>query len=650
MAPEQIEGRPADGRTDIFAFGALLFEMLTGRRAFEGASTAALMAAILREEPPSVHPREVGRIVHRCLAKDSLRRYQSARDLLNDLEEAQQSVGAGQLDASDRPPAQPGRGISGRSVRWLAIASLSAASATAGYLLKPPATLPSYRALTFDRGVVTGARFSPDDQTVYYSAAWGADPPRVYTTRLEGTGSVPLDLPAATLLSVSSKVDLALLLTEGRNPQNSPGTLARVSALGGTPRPLLDGVLDADWAADGERLAVLRANNRLEFPSGRVLLPDFALWPRIGPGGDRVAYIAEDGVQVVDLEGRSVAASKLPFAFGLAWRPDGRELWFTGDIVGAGTDRALYALSLSGKRRVVATAPGAITLLDIAEDGTRALVATGAGWHGIQAGRADKSAETTLDLFGRGYLAGLSADGLWALRNEWARGLYLRSTDGAQTIRLSGDTGLGLSPDGRWALTQRTADRAHLFLIPTGTGDPQQLDLDPALRPLCCARWSGDGRHMFMPLGPVSGPDDTVRIYRLDPPKSWRPVTPAGVDSRFAVSPDGRTIAALDRAGLLTLYPIDGGEPRVLADERRIPIQWSADRRWLYLAASESFRARLYRRDLASGRVESWREIRPSDPAGVSSVGGIFLSGDSLAYVYTYNRVLNVLYLVEGLE
>ena len=92
MAPEQIEGRPADARTDIFAFGAVLYEMLSGRRAFEGTSTASLMAAILRADAPSLLPRDLGRVVRRCLAKDPLHRYQSARDLLNDLEEIRQSL------------------------------------------------------------------------------------------------------------------------------------------------------------------------------------------------------------------------------------------------------------------------------------------------------------------------------------------------------------------------------------------------------------------------------------------------------------------------------------------------------------------------------------------------------------------------------
>jgi Tol biopolymer transport system component len=653
MAPEQIEGQPADARTDIFAFGALLYEMLTGRRAFEGSSTAALMAATLREEPPPVYPRDVGRIVRRCLAKDPLRRYQSARDLLNDLEEIQPSLDASGHETGGVLSAQAKRRRpTGRRVGWFALGFLAAAIAAAGYLgtLPAPAPAPSYRPLTFQRGFVTGARFSPDGQTIYYSASWGADPPHVYMTRLDGTGSVKVDLPPATLLSVSSKGELALLLTEGRNPQVSSGTLARASALGGTPRPVRDGISDADWTPDGEQLVVQR-NEHIEF-AGRVLVPTWGGMPRISPRGDRIAYIGADGVRVADLEGRNVLDHKVNWTFGLAWRPDGREIWFTGTSGLSEADRALYALSLSGEQRLVAAAPGSLTIHDIAADGKRALVTTGAGWYGIQVGGADRASESTLDLFGRSFLVGLSADGKLALVDEArvGRGLYLRSTDGSQTIRLSDDRGLALSPDGRLALTSRANDPSHLYLISTGTEETQQLALDSNLRPHEYARWSGDGRQIFIALVQANQARDSRRIYRLDATKSWRPVTPAGVGDEWVVSPNGEFVAASDSDGRLTVYPVDGAEPRTLAEERGVPIHWSSDGRWLYLATMGSFRAQIYRRELTTGRVENWRELALPDPAGVFSMGGIYLSGDGRAYVYNYARALHVLYLVEGLQ
>jgi hypothetical protein len=355
---------------------------------------------------------------------------------------------------------------------------------------------------------------------------------------------------------------------------------------------------------------------------------------------------------VADLEGHPVLDYEFPFSFGLAWHPSGREVWFTGDPGGGGADRVLYALSLTGDRRLVAAAPGALTIHDISADGTRALVASGAGWLGVQAGNSDRSREAPLDLFGRSFLVGLSADGKQALLREFravGKGLYLRSTDGSPAIRLSDDDGLGLSPDGRWALTVRDQDPAHLHLISTGTGEPRQFELGGSLRPVGHARWSRDGRYIFMALAPNGSRTDDARIYRLDPPKTWRPVTPEGVAGAFAVAPDGGSIAALNPSGTLALFPVDGGEPRLIEHETAIPVAWSPDG-WLYLAKMKSYGAMIYRRELATGRSENWRELGPADPTGVMGVDNIFLSDDGLVHVYGYSRALGVLYLIDGLR
>src|SRR3954465_13448845 len=127
MAPEQIEGLEADGRTDIFAFGALLFEMLTGRTAFEGKTRASLLGAILKDEPPRVSavqplaPKAVDRIVATCLAKDPGDRYQSAGDLLRDLK---WTAGG----SSEVEPAVPPVGrAAGRRSAWTVVAGLALA-------------------------------------------------------------------------------------------------------------------------------------------------------------------------------------------------------------------------------------------------------------------------------------------------------------------------------------------------------------------------------------------------------------------------------------------------------------------------------------------------------------------------------------------
>ena len=252
--------------------------------------------------------------------------------------------------------------------------------------------------LTFKRGIITGAKFSPDGQTIYYSAAIGSEPSRVFVTRLDSTASEPLKLPPAMLLSVSRKGELAVLLTNGRNAANSAGTLARVPALGGTPRPLTE-VVDADWAPDSERLAVMRTNGSIEFPIDQRLAGAGQM-PRVSPRGDRVAWIADDGVDIADTQGHIVTSSK-SWAFGLAWAPDGQEVWFTGSDTRSSNDRALYALSLAGKRRLIVRAAGALTVWDVALGGHGAMVSTGSGWSSIVVSRGVPRRSRRCDLLGR---------------------------------------------------------------------------------------------------------------------------------------------------------------------------------------------------------------------------------------------------------
>src|ERR1700730_18646659 len=120
MAPEQLEGHEADARTDIFAFGAIVYEMITGRKAFEGKSQASLIAAILEREPPPISsqqplvPQTLERVIRRCLAKDTDERWQTASDLSTSL----------QWIAEAAPASASGQISAGPSVRWWRMFSL----------------------------------------------------------------------------------------------------------------------------------------------------------------------------------------------------------------------------------------------------------------------------------------------------------------------------------------------------------------------------------------------------------------------------------------------------------------------------------------------------------------------------------------------
>src|SRR5688572_490156 len=339
MSPEQVRGRPADHRSDIFSLGVILYEMLSGERAFRGESAAETMAAIAQKDPPQLSepggrfPPSIERILRHCLEKRREERFDTARDLAFALDTALAPATTPPTTAAVRPRA-----------RLLAAAAVAAALLLLGALgvlllrsPKPPRAAAWHR-LTFDSGTVLSAGFLPDGK-VAYSAAWNGAPPAVYSTRTDFSESRELVPPPSKLLSVSRSGEMAVLLRA--RPLGwfaMEGTLARVPADGGVPRELLEGIRDASWSPDGSQLAIVRRVGekvRLEFPPGRVLYETTGQVgsPRFSPKGDRIAFLdypAKGGhwgtVSVVDLEGKKTQWSRIYEEIdGLLWSPSGKE-------------------------------------------------------------------------------------------------------------------------------------------------------------------------------------------------------------------------------------------------------------------------------------------------------------------------------------
>jgi hypothetical protein len=362
MAPEQLEGKTVDARADLFALGAVLYEMATGRRAFDGESPARVTAAILTSQPPPLTslrkgaPPALERLVDLLLTKDPEGRMDSAHAVALRLHD----IAEGQADSTGTE--QPGQRRRRRLARLTAaslVALLMVALPVLGYVAAKQRwqrPVPSYQRLTFRRGVVWGARFAPDGQTIVYGATWDGQPIRMFSTRLGSPESSPLDLPDGDILAISSRGELAVALRRDQwaFPQYSPGTLARVHMAGGAPREILEGVFAADWSPDGKALAVVRydKHRRLEFPIGRVLheADHIIMSPRISPQGDVVAFIESDlreggdatrGVWLVDREGKRQA---LTTGWGwlnrVAWSPRGDEVWFAASKEGGRTFRS----------------------------------------------------------------------------------------------------------------------------------------------------------------------------------------------------------------------------------------------------------------------------------------------------------------------
>jgi Tol biopolymer transport system component len=669
MSPEQVRGKPADHRSDVFAFGAILWEMLAGRRAFHGDTAADTMTAILTKEPDelsgtnaAIHP-GLDRIVRHCLEKNPEERFHSAHDLAFDLEALSGVSAAGAVAAIRAPAAR--RGMLLPILAALAVVGAAAAGLFIGKKMweRP---LPVFQQLTFRRGEIPSAHFAADGQTIFYSAAWEGRPMEVYTSRADTPESRPFGLVGADVLAVSRSGELAVSL--GRRPTPDgfirTGTLARVSAAGGAaPRDVLEDVQWADWGPDGKSLAVVRdvgGVNRLEYPIGKVLYQTggWVSHIRFSPPGDRIAFLdhtakGDDSgtVAVVDLKGtRKTLSREFASIQGVAWSEG--EVWFTGATRG---NRDLYSITMSGRETPRGRVAGNITLHDISPGG-RALVVRDTPRIealGLSPGSEKEREMSWLDW---SLARDLTPDGTTLLFFESGEGggtgysVYVRKTDGSPPVRLGEGAGESLSPDARWALSMvGTGVDRHLVAYPTGAGEPRPLPHDGLT--VTAADWMPDGKRIVFS---ASEPSRGVRIYVRDfAGGKPRPLTPEGYRMlRHGVSPDGRFIIATGPDQKIYLYPSAGGEPNLLPGSvpGDIPDRWTADSRFVYVHRRDELPVRVHLLDVTTGEKKLWKELIPADAAGVTQVGSVVPTADGRFYVYSYIRLLSEMYVVEGLK
>ena len=669
MSPEQASGRPVDFRTDQFSLGSILYEMAAGRKAFQRETAVDTLSAILHEEPvpiASINPQAPAPlrwIVDRCLAKDPDERYASTRDLARELETVRDHLS--EASASGEAAIAIARPRRARSAALLLLSVVLLGALYGAFRLgrgaekSPP---PSFRRLTFRRGTVHSARFAPDGQTIVYDAAWEKNPLEIFSSRLGGPESRSFGL-AAALFSVSSAGEMAVAMAPRRTPFGAVGTLARVPVAGGAPREVLQDVSWADWSADGKALAIVReaaAANRLEYPPGTLLFETSGQISdlRIAFSGDLVAFIEHPllgdtagSVCVVDRSGhKRLLSAGWPNVGGLAWAPGGKEVWFSASRVGWAA--SLLAVTLEGKVREIERAPGDIRLQDISRDG-KVLIDHQIHSAGIVGRIAGESSERDLSWLDYSFLRDLSVDGATLLFDEEGEGggaessVYIRKTDGSSAIRLGEGVAQALSPDGKWALTIMLTP-SQLRLLPTGPGEAKDLT-QPGFTYQYGARFLPDGRGIVFR---ASEAGHGVRYYVQDLERGKpRPFSPEGVGGAAVVTPDGRFISGTGPDGRFLLYAVEGGAPRPLdgLEPGDVPVQWSSDGKALYVRKG-ALPARVYRIDRSSHRRELWRELMPSDPAGILAMRAIRLTDDGASCFYGYTRHLSDLYLVEGVK
>ena len=567
MAPEQARGAAVDKRADIWAFGVVFFEMLTGRRLFEGETVSDTLAAVLRQEIdwralPAAVPTEIRRLLRRCLErnpKNRLHDIADARLVLDDLL-------AGRVEAGEAPAASAAAGAgASRGATWaarltwlgvgLALGALAIAGLGRSLFQPPPSRPPVVRSLTYS-GTSGAASISRDGKFMAFISSRDGTP-RIWLKQLASGEEVALTAGRDSWPQISPDSGSVLF----RRAEKGRFDLYRVPMVGGEPRRLASNIDLAGWSPDGKRIAVGRLKDR---------------------GGQVVLIPAEGGEEqlLLDLDAG---------VRGLDWSPDGTSLLLvTSSRVNSISSTALETVEVaSGQRRELYRLPAGSVTSAARWDGNEAVLFA---WSPSQAGRGETllqrlelgeptprpvfsftSLPQRLELAGPGALlfdAGGIHQNLFEIGGGATPGESLgKGLTGGPTR----DRQPAFSPDGRRILF--TSDRSgslDLWSLELATGGIRRLtfdatdDWDP--------QWSPDGKHLLWSSNRgghfeiwIADPDGTgARQARADGRDAENPTmsadgawivyssSNAAAPGIWKVRPDGRD-ATLLLAGAYTL-------------------------------------------------------------------------------------------------
>jgi Tol biopolymer transport system component len=523
----------------------------------------------------------------------------------------------------------------------------------------PSLSEPNFKLLTFGKGYVKKARFTADGNTIIYSAAWNGNPLSLYSTRIDGSESLPLDVPKADLLSISSQGELAILLL----PQS---TIARVPISGGTPRKIKEYALDADWAPDGNNMAIHGqggGEDWIEYPVGNVIYKTTGniKSPTVSPNGMMVAFaqrpglLPPDSLEIVDRSGKKKTYKEKEWVIlnQVVWHPSGKEVWVMAFVKGGA---AFYAVPLEGKPRLVMKLDGHVGLQDISSNGDVLIIRNDdvrVETSGLAPG---ESTERNFSWLDGSHCFGTAENGKVLFFNEIRQGggekkkIYMRKIDASSPVRLGEGLGCSVSRDGNWVLAIDKDTSSKLLLLPTGAGEMKWIDTSPVENLNSCTFFPDGKRILFE----GNEPAHNWRSYVLDL-NGGRPLalTPEGFSGPGgSISPDGNLFSARDADGNWFIFSVHNGKSMPLPNQKGYEniLRWNNDGRSVFVADFSAFPAKIYTLDIKSGHRELKREIRLADPAGVDELLSLQLSEDAQSYYYSYQRTLSDLYLVNGLR
>ncbi|HEU5249058.1 MAG TPA: protein kinase, partial [Thermoanaerobaculia bacterium] len=676
MSPEQARGEATSAASDQFSYGCILYEMLTGRRAFARPSAAETISAILRDEPEPIEesnpavPPPVRWIVERCLAKSPSGRYVSTRDLVRELQAFREHSGR----AVGALPVSPPRLRKRVLPKAAGVAALLAFGGAAALLLTraiQPRHEPDFRRLSFRPGVVWRALFVPNSDNILYTASWQGVPAKTFLTIPESFGT-DRSLESETQLPMAYSGDgsqVLVLLGRSRAAINARGTLAWWPALGGKPRPILQNAGWADWSESRRLLAVVRdtgaervldvrtANGRLErsvfHTTGGIS------YVRFSPDGQSIAFIHhpsryDDAGEVRIAEtGRTISRALTPrfqHCAGLDWNQRSGEIWFTASRSTVASGR-LWKLSPGGRLRAVLSFPDFFTLQDVASSGARCLLVSNAGGVALFVRRSG-GAPKDLTWLGSSLITDISPDGSSLLfedsgAGEKSLGTWMRPVDGGEAVRL-GTAAFGkFSPDGRSiiALTPQLSGSQQLILIPVGPGTTRQLTSSKAS--YSTPSFAGPNTILF-----VRSDAGRSEVWRMSTDGTGaRSLGAEGCDMPSA-SPSG--LSFLCRGGetkdALYLFPMDKGAGRKLYElPEGTPInyaRWNGSGEQVFAVTRD---LRFITIEASTGRVLASESFDLGESVGSDSFIAAAFSADASIQAFSFDRFSSGLYLADGL-
>jgi len=698
MSPEQVRGRTADHRSDLFSLGAILYEMLSGRRAFQRPSSVETMNAILTEEPPDLSevtpaiPPGVERVVRRCLEKSLAERFQSARDLAFALESLSLGVWA-------RPAAQPGR-----SPRWpwviLFVGAVTALGFLGRGLLMPRAGpgLVAYRfsPLATAEGYEGQANWSSDGRTVAYVADT-AGVLQVYTRSLDSSMAARITRSLSDCQDPFWSPDGARLFYTSL--AGSSLGLWSVGATGGTPQVVVRNAAAAALSPDGQTLTFLREDTHqgnfslslwIASPPGSEpkRYPDEALakrrfgkgFLRFSPDGRRLGlFVAstlgdvrgEEGYSNPELwilaqpsgPSRQVLPSLavMPDPAPFSWMPDGR-IVFAAEFLGRTPGKHLWiadtaggqitpltassgseehpALSPDGRQIAFTASEEHYDLVEIPLDGSplRPLLST-----------ARTEADPVWSPSGEQYAYVTDRTGRQEIWLRSAGGEFERpvvteaSFRGSRTLLLSG---LAFSPDGqRLAYQRRGPDGFRIWISTVAGGQAVRLSRDEGYQD--APTWAPDGASIaFTSLRQGRWALARVDTGGSEPASSIKEGIIYPSNPRW--SPRGDWIACELSEGFALVSP-DGQRTRVLAEETWLAHAWSRDGSALYaVRLTEDNRLEVIVVDVEKGTTRTIvKDVGPAPPSS-APLRGLSLSPDGRRLLTSIYRLRGDLWLLEG--